>query len=124
MAFVKTLPTLSPMEYRALKGLPPVPPHPGASAPDAARGKRALEQYACSTCHVIPGVTGATVPVGPSLRQLARRSFIAGVLPNTPANLIRWLRRPQGVKPGTAMPDLGVSERDARDMAAFLGELR
>ena len=124
VAFVKTLPALSPAQYRSLKGLAPVPAPQAALVPDAARGKRALEQYACATCHVIPGVTGATVPVGPSLRKLARRSFIAGVLPNTPGNLVRWVREPQAVKPGTAMPDLGVSERDARDMAAFLGELR
>ena len=93
-------------------------------AADSARGKHALEQYACVTCHEIPGVTGATVPVGPSLRQLASRSYIAGALPNTRDNLVRWLRSPQAVKPGSAMPDLGVSERDARDMAAFLTELR
>ena len=61
------------------------------------------------------------MPVGPSLRKLARRSYIAGVLPNTGENLVRWLREPQSIKPGTAMPDLGVGERDARDMAAFLG---
>jgi mono/diheme cytochrome c family protein len=124
VAFLKALPTLSPAAYRTLKGnsmhAVEVPPAP----PDARRGKRALEQYACASCHEIPGVTGATVPVGPSLRKLAWRSYIAGVLPNTSENMVRWLRAPQSVKPGTAMPDLTVSERDARDIAAFLGELQ
>jgi mono/diheme cytochrome c family protein len=122
VAFLKALPSLSPAAYRGMKPLPSAAAQSPLPAPDAERGKRALEQYACATCHEIPGVTGATVPVGPSLKKLARRSYIAGVLPNTGDNLIRWLRSPQAVKPGTAMPDLGVTARDARDMAAFLGE--
>jgi cytochrome c1 len=120
VAFLKLLPSLSPATYRDLKTISEAAPVEASTAPDGERGKKALEQYACATCHEIPGVTGATVPVGPSLRRLARRSYVAGTLPNTTANLVRWLREPQKVKPGTAMPDLGVSERDARDMAAFL----
>jgi mono/diheme cytochrome c family protein len=121
VGFLKMLPGLSPAAYRELKGREEKKNGEEAPAkPDLQRGKRALEQYACATCHVIPGVTGATVPVGPSLRDLASRSYLAGVLPNTSDNLVRWVREPQAVKPGTAMPDLGVSERDARDMAAFL----
>jgi mono/diheme cytochrome c family protein len=125
VAFLKALPQLSPATYRELKPLPsPRRDKDPVAAANPARGKRALEQYACATCHEIPGVTGATVPVGPSLRKLAYRSYIAGVLPNTSDNMIRWLREPQAVKPGTAMPDLGITERDARDIAAFLGELQ
>jgi mono/diheme cytochrome c family protein len=122
VAFLKRLPTLSPAAYRDLKGVAKKRLAEATVPPSRERGRRALEQYACATCHEIPGVTGATVPVGPSLRQLASRAYVAGVLPNTSANLVRWLREPQAVKPGTAMPDLGVSARDARDMAAFLGE--
>jgi mono/diheme cytochrome c family protein len=124
VAFLELLPSLSPASYRGLEGLKAERREEPLPAPDRARGKHALEQYACATCHEIPGVTGATVPVGPSLRQLASRSYLAGTLPNTRDNLIRWLRSPQAVKPGSAMPDLGVSERDARDMGAFLSELR
>jgi mono/diheme cytochrome c family protein len=124
VAFLKALPQLSPADYRSMKGLRPTPRDEVLSSANQQRGKHALEQYACATCHEIPGVTGATVPVGPSLRKLASRSYVAGVLPNTPDNLVRWIREPQAVKPGTAMPDLGVSARDARDMAAFLGEAR
>jgi cytochrome c2 len=87
---------------------------------DVARGRVALRQYACGTCHVIPGVTGADQLVGPPLNGIASRHYLGGVLPNTPENMIRWIRHPQDVSPLSAMPDLGVTERDARDMLAYL----
>lgn len=65
-------------------------------------------------------MVGANSLVGPPLDRMAKRIYVAGTLPNTPDNLIRWLREPQTLAPFTAMPDLGVSERDARDMAAYL----
>jgi cytochrome c1 len=46
------------------------------------------------------------------------------VLYNTPDNLMLWIRNPPGVDPLTAMPDTGVTEGDARDIAAFLYTLR
>lgn len=126
VAFLKRLPRLSPAEYRALKtpphehAEPPIPEGP----PDPARGKRAINQYLCVTCHHIPGIVGSNAPVGPPLTGIGTRAFIAGVLPNTPANMVRWLRDPQRYDPNSAMPDLGVNERDARDMAAYLATLR
>lgn len=93
---------------------------PPGVAGDPARGKLALTQYACHACHRIPGVTGSAVYVGPSLDGFADRRIIARNLPNTPANLARWIREPQKIDPHTAMPALGVSERDARDMVAYL----
>jgi cytochrome c len=87
---------------------------------DPARGEIALRQYACPTCHIIPGMVGAHGLAGPPLTQWPRRAYIAGILPNTPDNLVRWLRDPQEVSPANAMPNLGVTERDARDMAAYL----
>ena len=95
-----------------------------AAPPDAKRGREALPQYACNTCHIIPGVTGPDTHVGPPLAGIGSRKLIAGTLPNTPGNLARWLRETQTVKPGTAMPQLGVVEGDARDIAAYLGTLR
>jgi cytochrome c len=56
----------------------------------------------------------------PPLHRFYQRSFIAGRLPNTEDNLIRWIQDPQQVEPGTAMPDLGVTEDEARDIAAYL----
>lgn len=87
---------------------------------DPARGRIALAQHACRACHMIPGVTGSETYVGRSLEGLAERRFIAGSLPNTQANLVRWIRGPKAIDPHTAMPTLGVSERDALDMSAWL----
>ena len=124
VAFVMRLPGLSPTQYRALRS-PRVPPAAQAvpPAPDLERGKKAIHQYGCVTCHSVPGVVGSHAPVGPPLDRIASRSFIAGVLVNTSVNMARWLQSPQAVKPGTAMPDLAVSARDAKDMAAYLETL-
>jgi mono/diheme cytochrome c family protein len=124
VAFLKRLPQLSPREYAAwaTPASPPLAQH--ATKEDAARGKRAIYQYACATCHQIPGIVGANAPVGPPLAGIAARGVIAGRLPNTRENMERWLRVPRAVNPGSAMPDLGVTERDARDMAAFLATLK
>lgn len=91
---------------------------------DPERGKAALRRYGCQVCHSIRGVEGARGQVGPALDTIGSRSYLAGQLPNTPENLIRWIREPQSVAPGTAMPDMGVTEADAKDMAAFLYTLR
>ena len=123
VAFVKQLPQLSPADYQALKPAPPVPAAEQAATPDPERGKRALDQYACVTCHEIPRVVGSNAPVGPSLAHIAKRAFIAGVLPNSAENMMRWLLAPQEVKPGTAMPDLHMRVRDAKDIAAYLATL-
>lgn len=91
---------------------------------DPAKGRIALTQYGCQACHVIPGITGSDVHVGPPLAGLASRTMIAGSLPNTPDNLIRWIRNPQAVDPQTAMPNMGVTEMHAQDMAAYLATLK
>ncbi len=91
---------------------------------DAARGQGALLGYGCNSCHEIPGVSGTTATVGPPLGEFARRRFVAGELENTPDNLIKWIMNPQSVEPGSAMPNLGVNEATARDMAAYLYTLR
>jgi cytochrome c2 len=87
---------------------------------DPARGRIALAQYGCRACHMIPGVTGSKVWVGRPLEKMANRPVIAGTLPNDQAHLVRWIRDPQAIDPQTAMPVLGVSERDAIDMSAYL----
>ena len=91
---------------------------------NADRGRQIVRAYGCTACHSIPGVAGPDARVGPPLRGIAGRMFIAGVLPNQPANMIRWIRDPQAVDSLTAMPTLGVSERDARDIAGYLYTLR
>jgi putative membrane protein len=90
---------------------------------EAARGPDAIRRYGCITCHTIPGVAGAIGSIGPPLTQVARRSYIAGS-PNAPEHLVRWLQHPRRVRPGTPMPEMGVTDRDARDIAAYLYTLR
>jgi len=123
VAFVKQLPSLSPEEYEAMRDLGPPERVPEPGAGDARRGRQAIQQYACVTCHAIPGVVGSHAPVGPSLARVATRSLIAGVLPNSAENMELWLIAPQDVKPGSAMPDLDMSPRDAKDIAAYLATL-
>lgn len=91
---------------------------------DPARGKTAINRYGCVACHQIPGVSGAQGLVGPPLDGVARRSYIGGVLSNTPENMIRWIQNPQAVDQKTAMPNLGVTDAEARDIAAYLYTLR
>lgn len=90
---------------------------PGASTD---RGRHDLATLGCGTCHTIPGVHGADAGVGPPLIRWSERAYIAGRIPNTPANLVRWITSPQAVEPGTAMPDMGITKPTARDMAAYL----
>lgn len=142
VAFMRVLPTLSARDYAALavpatapvttpapaQVAAPVPPAPavqgqrvaGTLRGDPERGRAALAQHACRACHMIPGVSGPETSVGRTLDGLAERRFIAGGLPNNEANLVRWIRDPQSIDPHTAMPAMGVSERDALDMSAWL----
>lgn len=89
---------------------------------DADRGRTAILGYGCVSCHVIPGLPEARARVGPDLDNLASRRLIAGQHPNQPEVLVRWLQEPQTMRPGSGMPDMGVTEQDARDIAAYLYE--
>ena len=91
---------------------------------DASRAAAAMDRLGCGSCHDIPGIPGATGRVGPPLAHMASRDYIAGIMPNTAGNLILWIRWPQGVLPNSAMPNMGASERQARDIAAYLLSLR
>jgi cytochrome c2 len=87
---------------------------------DIARGKLAFARYGCGGCHTVTGVPQAHGKVGPPLDGIGTRGMIAGKLPNKPGNLEAWIQNPQAISPGTAMPTLGVTPADARDLAAFL----
>jgi cytochrome c1 len=97
------------------------PPVRVEGSPDL--GEQAIRKYGCGSCHTIPGVKGADALVGPPLEHFRHRSFIAGQLANNEANLRRWITDPQGVEPGTAMPNLHVTAEDARNIAAYLESL-
>lgn len=91
---------------------------------EPSRGAQAIRKYGCDTCHTIPGVRTADATVGPPLNQVARRVYLAGHIPNTPDNMILWIRHPRRADAQTVMPEMGVSERDGRDIAAYLYTLQ
>jgi cytochrome c2 len=88
------------------------------------RGAQMIQYYGCGSCHIIPGISGAFGQAGTPLSGIAERIYIAGVLQNTPENMIRWIRNPKAVDEKTVMPYLGVTERDAKDISAFLYTLK
>ena len=99
-------------------------PYDVALSGDAQHGKQLIQGYGCGACHTIPGIHAARGVVGPPLMFFSRRTMIAGELPNSPENLVRWIEDPESVEPHTAMPKLGLTEREARDVAAYLYTLR
>jgi len=133
-ALVEALPSLSPPDYAALAAEVPdrtdalvsvqseaAETATGTAIGDPERGRIAMQVHACLQCHMIPGLVGKPdLHVGPSLGEAGRRRYIAGVLRNTPENMVRWIMDPQAVDPLSAMPDLGVPEALARDMTAYL----
>ncbi len=139
VAFVKHLPRLTAMEYETMARTASRQP-PAASRQERAtslsprervgvrgdpqRGVAAMQQYACTTCHTIPGMVGAAAHVGPPLAGIGDRKFLGGRLPNSPENMVKWIRHPREISPHSLMPDLGVTEDHARDMAAYLMTLR
>lgn len=90
---------------------------PGA---DPERGRRLVVDYGCHTCHSIEGIPPTPGAVGPPLENFGRQSLIGGTLPNVPRHLVPWLLDPAAFDPRTGMPDVGLSEQEARDVAAFL----
>ena len=103
-----------------VSGCDSTPQTEGITGGDPQRGKALILQYGCTACHVVSGIAAAESHVGPSLSHIKDRGYIAGVLTNTPANLQRWIMNPTEVNPRTAMPDLGVTDAEARDIAAYL----
>lgn len=99
------------------------PAHLRVAGGDAERGRTAIVTYGCGACHRIPGIRHANSMVGPPLDDYAQRGYVAGLLPNRPANLVAWLRDPTRIEPRTPMPDQGLPEQEARDIAAYLYRL-
>jgi cytochrome c2 len=87
---------------------------------DPRAGSALIARYGCASCHRIKGIAHADSQVGPPLDEIRSRGYIAGVLPHTADNLVKWIRHPRQVVPNTAMPELGVTQAEARDMAAYL----
>jgi cytochrome c len=105
-----------------MRGWQSLPSEPEWEVPGGspARGRPAIARYGCGSCHTIPGIQGATARVGPLLTGLRNQTYVAGRLPNVPYHLVAWIENPQRISPGTAMPNLHVTDADARDIAAYL----
>jgi cytochrome c2 len=88
------------------------------------RGRALVSWYGCETCHSVPAPSPVRGNVGPPLAGIAKRAYLAGRLPNTPDNMLRWIQDPRQTDPQTLMPELGVTEQDGRDIVAFLYTLR
>jgi cytochrome c2 len=99
---------------------PNVPRTEPLTGGDPQAGQKLAARYGCAACHEIKGIAHSDTKVGPSLTELRKRTYVAGVLPNTSENLIRWIMHPHAYSPNTAMPELGVTEADARHIAAYL----
>lgn len=97
---------------------------PGPLGGDPKRGAAEIRNPGCGSCHRIPGIAGADGLVGPPLDVISRRIYLAGVLRNTPENMIAWLQNPQRFVPGNAMPNMNLSEAQSRDIAAYLYTLK
>lgn len=83
-------------------------------------GAITIARQACGSCHVIPGIEEAGGHVGPSLAHFSAQQTIAGKLPNTPDNLVRFLKKPSATVKDGAMPDLPLTDDQARNIAAYL----
>lgn len=101
-----------------------VQPYTVATGGSAHAGIRVIASYKCGSCHTIPGIPGAHGVFGPPLNMMARRTYIAGNFANTPDNMTHWVMAPTSMKPKTAMPDLGLTRQQARDVTAYLETLR
>ena len=87
---------------------------------DPGRAPAIFRRYGCAGCHTISGISGADGQAAAPLTELSKRVYIAGVLENRPDNLVAWIVSPQRFSPQTAMPQSGISEQEARDLAAYL----
>jgi cytochrome c2 len=83
-------------------------------------GQQLIARYGCGACHEIKGIAHADSKVGSSLKEIRDSSYVGGVVPNSAGNLMQWIMHPRALSPRTAMPELGVTPSEARDIAAYL----
>ena len=94
---------------------------------DANAGRMLFSSKGCIACHVAPGVPGATGTIGPSLAGIgdpAKKPRLTDGGANTPEHIKAWIQNPQQLKPGTMMPNLGLSDKEASDLTALLLTLK
>jgi cytochrome c oxidase subunit II len=119
------LPAVSPAPVPGAPA-PANPPQPAPAGGDPALGMQVIQQKGCGSCHTIPGIPGANGTIGPNLGGVASRTRIAGgAVPNNgPNDLKAWIMNPPGLKPGTIMPNLGLTDEQATNVVAYLETLK
>jgi cytochrome c2 len=90
---------------------------PGA---DAAAGRAVVERVGCATCHDFPDISWPRGAVGPALDGFSGQALIVGRIPNRPDLLAAFVRDAPAIVPGAAMPTMPITEKEARDVAAYL----
>lgn len=92
---------------------------------NAERGKALTAQYGCNVCHAVPGIGGPQGTLGPSLAGVASRPTISfGTVQNTPENLAKYIQDPATMNPQSSMPPIGLTDVDAKDIAAYVLTLK
>lgn len=97
---------------------------PALGDADIARGRRLVVDKGCAACHTFPDVAWPRGGLGPALAGFGRQGLIAGRLPNQPGVLMRFIRDAPADLPGTAMPAIPMTDQEARDVTAYLLQLR
>ena len=104
---------------------PMAKPAPATPIGNAERGKALAAQYGCNVCHAVPGIEGPQGSLGPSLAGVASRPTISfGTVQNTPENLAKYIQDPSTMNPRSSMPPIGLTDVDAKDIAAYLLTLK
>ena len=83
------------------------------AAGNVASGEKLVTTGMCIACHSIRGEPMMVGNIGPNLTHVGSRTTIgAGLYPNDPQHLARWIKNANAMKPGIAMPTFGIGEYD------------
>ena len=94
------------------------------SAIASPEAKALLQAKACGACHIIPGIEEAYGKAGPSLKGLHKRKrLFRGGLENNLENLKAWLKNPDSIKPGTLMPNTGLTDEEVEIVIRYLNTI-
>ena len=86
----------------------------------AQKGAQLFTGRTCANCHAVGGSDKAP-NVGPNLAHLGDRQTLgAGIIDNTPENLAKWLKDPQGIKPESLVPNLYLTDDEVQALVAYL----
>jgi cytochrome c1 len=87
---------------------------------DPEKAMPAIIRYGCAACHDIPGARMPGGRAAPPLADVTQRIYLGGAVNNTPENLVRWIANPKQFDPRSGMPVTGISDAEARNVAAYL----